>query len=49
MNIPIKINEGLFAEGKFDSEYRIIILRQILDAAHYDYSGISVVIKDGGQ
>jgi hypothetical protein len=44
MNIPLKINGGLYAEGKFDSEYRIIALRQILDAANYDYSEISVEV-----
>ena len=47
MDIPLKINEGLYVEGKFDSEYRVIILRDIMDAAHYDYSGISVAVTRG--
>jgi hypothetical protein len=48
MNVPVKIADELFAEGFFDTEWLIKVLTvDILDAAHYDYSDISVSVVAG--
>jgi len=46
MSFPIKLSDGLFAEGDFDAEWLMRTLRRILDAAGYDYSGINIVIRE---
>ena len=48
MDFPIKITDGVFVEGDFDTEWLIRILTtEILDVVRYDYSGISVsVVKN---
>jgi len=48
MNAPIKLADDLFAEAYFDTEWLVRILTiEILGAAGYDYSGISVLVKNG--
>jgi len=48
MNKPVQAAEGIFAESFFDTEWLIRILTtEILDAAGYDYSGISIAIVQG--
>ena len=47
MDTPIEIAEGLYAEVYFDTDWLLRILtREILDAVHYDYSGISVAVRN---
>lgn len=46
MNVPIKIDDGLYLESKFDTESLIkIMTKRILDAVGYDYSGICLKIR----
>lgn len=46
MNVPLEIDEGLYFEGKFDSEYMMKMLtKRILDRIGYDYSGITVTLR----
>ena len=46
MNAPLEIDEGLYFEGKFDSEYMMKMLtKRILDRIGYDYSGITVTLR----
>lgn len=47
MNVPLKIDEDLYMEGKFDTESLINVMNNlILDVVGYDYSGISIKIKN---
>ena len=46
MRKAIKIDEGLYLEGHYDTETLIkIVKKRILDVVGYDYSGIKVVIS----
>lgn len=45
MNKPVMLAEGLYAEAYFDTEWLLRTLMQILDAAHYDYSGITIAVS----
>jgi hypothetical protein len=45
MNRPVEVEDGVFAEGFFDTEWLIRILTtELLDTVRYDYSGISVSV-----
>ena len=46
MDVPIKLTEALYVEAYFDTEYLVRTLKLILDAAGYDYSDISVIVRD---
>jgi hypothetical protein len=49
MRRPFKIAEGLFAETHYDTESLIrILLHRILDEVGYDYSNISVAVRNNG-
>ena len=48
MDCPIKIADGIFVEGDFDTEWLMRILtNEILDTVRYDYSNISVSVLSG--
>ena len=50
MNVPVMIDEGLYLEGKLDTEYLIKTVRdQILNPAGYDYDKIGLVVYDPKQ
>ena len=50
MNVPVMIDEGLYLEGKLDTEYLIKTVRdQILNTAGYDYDKIGLVVYDPKQ
>lgn len=43
MNVPLKICEGLYFEGKFDTESLLMVLtKRVLDEVDYDYSQIRI-------
>jgi hypothetical protein len=45
MDVPIKVAEGLYAEGYFDTEWLVKVLtKHILLPACYDYSGIRIAV-----
>lgn len=47
MKSPIKISDNLYMETHYDTETLLnILMRRILDVVNYDYSGISVVIRN---
>lgn len=47
MSVPLMIDEGLYLEGKLDTEYLIKTVRdQMLDPVGYDYDRIGVVVHD---
>ena len=47
MNVPLKIDEDLYMEGKFDTESLISVMnRLVLDAAGYEYGGIHIKIRN---
>ena len=47
MDMPIRIDDGLFFEGKFDTEYLIkMMTERVLDKVGYDYSGIRIAIRN---
>lgn len=47
MNVPVMIDEGLYLEGKLDTEYLIKTVRdQILNPAGYDYDKIGLAVYD---
>lgn len=47
MTLPIKIDEELYFEAKFDTETLFnVITKRILDAAGFDYSGIIIVYTE---
>ena len=49
MDVPIRLSDELFVEAYFDTEWLIRTLtQQILDAVHFDYSGISVSVMEKG-
>ena len=48
MRSPLRLSENLYVETHYDTETLIrIITKRILDAVGYDYSGISVAIRNG--
>lgn len=48
MRSPIKIAENLYIETHYDTETLLrILLTRVLDAVDYDYSGISVAVRNG--
>lgn len=47
MNAPLEIDEDLYFEGKFDTEYLIRMMKEkVLDPVGYDYSGITITLRD---
>lgn len=47
MDVPLKIDDDLYFEGKFDTEYLIkMMTEKVLDQVGYDYSGISITIQN---
>lgn len=47
MRAPLKINEGLYFEGKFDTESLLLNLtKKILEPVRYDYSGIAILLRN---
>lgn len=43
MDVPIKIDEGLYFEAKFDTEALITMMtKKVLEPVGYDYSGIKI-------
>ena len=50
MNVPVMIDEGLYLEGKMDTEYLIKTVRdQILSSVGYDYDKIGLVVYNPKQ
>ena len=50
MSVPLMIDEGLYLEGKLDTEYLIKTVRdQILAPVGYDYDKIGFVVHDPKQ
>lgn len=48
MRSPLKLSENLYVETHYDTETLLrIMTTRILDAVGYDYSGISVAIRNG--
>ena len=47
MNVPLRIDEDLYLEGKFDTESLINVMnRLIFDAVGYEYGGIHIKIRN---
>lgn len=47
MDAPLKIDEGLFLESKFDTEALLTVLtKRVLDVVGYDYHGIMLKYRD---
>lgn len=47
MDVPLKIDDDLYFEGKFDTEYLIkMMTEKVLNQVGYDYSGITVTIRN---
>ena len=43
MDVPLKIDEDMFFEGKFDTESLMIVLtKRVLEPVGYDYSRIRI-------
>jgi hypothetical protein len=49
MDFPIKIDDELYAEADFDTEWLIKTLRRILGSIQYDYKDISVTFRKAGE
>jgi hypothetical protein len=50
MRSPIEIDENLYIETNYDTETLLrILMTRILDVVNYDYSGISVSIRNTNQ
>lgn len=50
MNVPLKIDEELYFEGKFDSEYLIkMMTERVLKPIGYDYSDITIMLRPNEQ
>lgn len=50
MNVPIKIDEGLYFEGKFDTEYLLKMLTEkVFEKVGYPYEFIEIEVRDKGQ
>ncbi len=47
MSTPLQIEEGLYLEGKLDTEFLLkTVTKEIMDRIGYDYSRIGILIKD---
>lgn len=47
MDVPLKIDEGLYLESKYDTESLLTVLtKRVLDVVGYDYHGIMVKYRD---
>lgn len=47
MRSPLKIDEGLYIETHYDTETLLrIMIKRILEAVQYDYSGIAITIRN---
>ncbi len=47
MSTPLQIDEGLYLEGKLDTEFLLkTVTKEIMDRIGYDYSRIGILIKD---
>lgn len=47
MNRPLKIDDGLYFESFFDTEYLLKVMKErVLDVVGYDYSGIRLCVRD---
>lgn len=47
MDVPMKIDEDLYFEGKFDTEFLLRVLKErIFDNVGYDYSSIEVELRE---
>lgn len=50
MNMPLKIDDELYFEGKFDSEFLMkMMTERVLDRIGYDYSEFSIMLRPNGQ
>lgn len=49
LNVPLKVTEDLYFEGKFDTEFLFKQLTQALEIAGYDYTGIAVELQGPGE
>lgn len=50
LNVPLKIDEGLYVEGKYDTEYLLkVVTTELLDVVGYDYDRIALVVFDPKQ
>lgn len=50
MNVPIKVDEGLYFEGKFDTEYLLKMLTdKVFSKVRYPYEFIEVEVRETGQ
>lgn len=50
MDVPLKIAEGIYFEGKFDTEYLIKMMRErVLKEVGYDYVNVSLSIREPHQ
>ena len=50
MDVPIKVDEELYFEGKFDTEAMLNMLeKKVLEPAEVDYSGIKIRYMAKGQ
>lgn len=46
LRMPLKINEGLYFKGKFDTEALLRNLtKKLLEPVGYDYSGIAILLR----
>lgn len=46
LRTPLKINEGLYFEGKFDTEALLqSLMKKLLEPVGYDYSGIAILLR----
>ena len=45
MDKPVKIDEDIYFEGHFGTEYMLTMLIRILNYAHFDYDDIMVSVK----
>ena len=48
MDVPIQLDDELYVEAYFDTEWLIKNLTRILGAIGYNYNGISVLFRKGG-
>ena len=46
MGFPVQLSDVLFAEADFDTEWLMRVLKQILEAANYNYSDINIVVRE---
>ena len=46
MDVPLKIDDGMYFEGKFDTEYLIkMMTERVFPYVGYDYKGITVTLR----